>query len=221
MIQKVILILKELMSSPFISIIVLSSFLLSVISVGLHGISSSSLNSYIHKRFAMSIPPNTIKVAPRRTRSSLLFSFETEPSRPLTAGTLKRMRGMKGVKTVSPVASLDIPLQARLSYLAFRYRSDILAFGVPYHLVRDEIRGKENHQLWRRYRQGRPIPVLVPRTILQSYNDGMARANNLPRISEKGAIGLRFRLLLGRSSLKTLEGHVAPEAVVGAAIFCH
>jgi hypothetical protein len=214
MIQKTFMILKELLSGPFINIIVLISFLLSVVAVGLHGIASSNLNSYVQKRFATSIPPNTIKVSPRQSRSRSLFSFNKEPLRPLTAGTLKRMRGLKGVKTVFPVASLDIPLQARLSYLAFQYRSDILAFGVPYHLVSSDIKGRNNRRLWKRHRQGKAIPVLVPRSILQSYNDGMARANNLPRISEQGAVGLRFKLLLGRSSLKTIKGYEESEAVV-------
>ncbi len=214
MIQRLYLVVKEIAGSRFVSIIVLLSVTMSVFAVGLFSIAGDSLSHYIHNRFASSIPPNTIRISTRQPRS--LFLFET--ARPMASAindrVIKNIRGMDGVTEVWPVSALRIPIQARVSYLGFNYRSDILAFGVPQRLVAGELAGERYRRLWRDPGRERVIPVLIPRVILRSYNDGMAASNNLPRISERGAVGFGFKLFMGRSSLRTLDGYEDMDTVI-------
>ncbi|MBP7737959.1 MAG: hypothetical protein KA369_18420 [Spirochaetes bacterium] len=214
MIQRLYLVVKEIGGSRFVSVIVLLSAVLSVFAVGLFRIAGDSLANYIHNRFASSIPPNTIRVSTRQPRTLFLFEVDRPKNVVISDRTLQRVRAMEGVTEVLPVSALRIPIQARVNYLGFSYRTDILAFGVPRQLVGTELAGERYKKLWKDSSKERVIPVLLPRSILQSYNDGMAAANGLPRISERGAIGFGFKLYMGRSSLKTLEGYDDMDAVV-------
>jgi len=213
-IQRLYLGVKEIAGSRFVSVIVLLSAVLSVFAVGLFRIAGDSLAHYIHNRFASSIPPNTIRVSTRQPRTLFLFEVDRPAGVVITDQTLRRIRAMEGVAEVLPVSALRIPIQARVNYLGFSYRTDILAFGVPRRLVGAELAGERYKKLWKDSSGERVIPVLLPRSILQSYNDGMAAANGLPRISERGAIGFGFKLYMGRSSLKKLDGYDDMDAVV-------
>jgi hypothetical protein len=214
MIQKVYLIIREVAGGRLISLIVLLAVALSVFSVGLFRATGDGLVAYVRDRFASSIPPNTVRISMKQPRS--LFLFETDgPKKPaITDRTIGKIRAMAGVIGIVPVSSLRIPVQARVSYLGFKYRSDLLAFGVPYRLVANELAGERYRRLWLHPAREKIIPVLVPRTILRSYNDGMAGPNGLPRISERGAVGFGFSLLMGKSSLRTLPGYEEAEAVI-------
>jgi hypothetical protein len=214
MIQKAYLVLKELTGSRFISCIVLLSVVLSVFAVGLYRIAGDSLAHYIHDRFATSIPPNTIRVSTQQPRSRFLFEVEKPKTMIITDRVLKRIWDLGGVTEVYPVSALRIPIQARISYMGFYYRSDVLAFGVPYRLVAGELAGERYRKIWKDPEREKVIPVLVPKYILQSYNDGMAAANGLPRLSEQGAVGFGFRLLMGKSSIRALDGHAESDAVI-------
>jgi len=212
--QKLYLIAKELAGSRFISAVVLLSVFLSVFAVGLYRVAGDGLTRYISGRFASSIPPNTIRVSTRQPRSSFIFELKRPPAPGIGDRTLRAIVRMGGVAEIHPVAALRIPVQARVSYLGFNYRSDVLAFGAPYRLITGDLAGGRYRRLWRDPESEKVVPVLVPRAILRSFNDGMAAANGLPRISERGTVGFGFRLLLGKSSIRALEGHAESDAVV-------
>ncbi len=214
MIQRLYLVLKELAGSRFISLIVLLSIALSVFAAGLFRIIGDNLENYVHNRFASSIPPNIIKVSIRQPSSAFLFELNAPASPGMSDWMMRKISNMAGVKDIFPVSALKIPLQAEVKYLGRGYRSDILAFGVSYQMVAGEIPGERFRRLWKEPEKEKTVPVLVPRTILHSYNDGMAAANGLPRISEQGAVGFGFRLLLGKSSVKKLPGFVESDAVI-------
>jgi len=214
MIQRLYLVFKELGGSRFISAIVLLSIALSVFAAGLYRIIGDNLENYVRNRFASSIPPNTIKVSTRQPSSMFLFELNEPKSPGIDDKVLHKIRTMEGVKEIYPVSALKIPLQAEIRYLGSGYRSDILAFGVSYPMVAGEIRDERFRRLWKEPEKEKMVPVLVPRNILHSYNDGMAEANGLPRISEQGAVGFGFRLLLGKSSVKRVPGFVESDAVI-------
>jgi ABC-type lipoprotein release transport system permease subunit len=214
MIQKAYLVVKELAGSMFISAIVLLSVFLSVFAVGLYRLAGDGLARYVNDRFAASIPPNTIRVSTRQPRSLFLFEVERPAAAGISDRTLRRIERLGSVTEINPVAALRIPIQARVSYLGYNYRSDILAFGVPYRLIAGDLAGARYRKLWNDPAREKVIPVLVPRTILRSFNDGMAGANGLPRVSERGMVGFGFRLLMGKSSIKVLDGHEETDAVV-------
>jgi hypothetical protein len=214
MIQKIYLVLKEIAGSRFISAIVLLSVVLSVFAVGLYRIAGDSLAHYIQDRFASSIPPNTIRVSTRQPQSQFLFEVDKTNAQVISDRIVRRIWAIGGITEIYPVSALRIPIQARVSYMGYDYRSDILAFGVPYRLVAGELTGERYRKIWKDPARERVIPVLVPRNILQSYNDGMAAANGLPRLSERGAVGFGFRLLMGKSSIKALNGFEEMDAVI-------
>jgi hypothetical protein len=214
MMQKLYLVLKEAVGGKFISAIVLLSVVLSVFAVGLYRIVGDSLSRYVNDRFASSIPPNTIRVSTRQPRSLFLFEVDKPKTTVITDRVLAKMRSMDGVIEIFPVSALRVPLQARVSYMGLPYRSDIIAFGVPYSLVGGDIADARYRRIWADPAKEMTVPVLVPRAILQSYNDGMAPSNNMPRMSERGALGFGFRLLVGKSSLKTIEGFEESDAVI-------
>ncbi len=214
MIQRLYLMAREFAGSRSISLIVFFSIALSVFAVGLYRAVGDGLTAYVNKRFATSIPPNTILVSTRQPRSRFIFEVEREVAAGISDSVLRRIRGMTGVTDVEPVAALRVPLQAMVSYLGFNYRSDILAFGAPYRLVKDEISDGRLRKEWNSPSPGGSVPVLVPRNMLRSYNDGMAAPNKLPRLSERGAVGFGFRMLVGKSSLRSLEGFVETDAAI-------
>jgi len=58
------------------------------------------------------------------------------------------------------------------------------------------------------------IPVLVPKALIDSYNNGLAAANGLPEIAPDKLSGLRFKLSFGRSSVSTIEGAYDSSSVI-------
>ncbi len=216
MIQRLYLTLREIFSGIFISLVVFCSVASAVIVAGVFTVLTGSFNSYIDRRFMTSIPPNTIRVTPKPGRSVLLFQVKDPGQRIISERTIARIRSLKGVASVEPVLPLATPLQAQISFMGLGYKTDILAMGIPDSLALKDVTLPMGRQLWKSAEDdpGRPVPVLVPRGILQAYNDGMAGPNNLPRLSEKGAVGIRFRLLVGYSSIRTLEGYLDRNAIV-------
>ena len=74
MINRIYLIIKELGGGKFISFIVFSVILLSVVAILSFSILSGNFNNYINKKFASAIPPDVIKVKPGESKSIFLFS---------------------------------------------------------------------------------------------------------------------------------------------------
>jgi len=214
MIQRAYLILKEIFSSRFISLIVFFSILTSVFSAGLFEIIGSNFNSYINIRFASSIPPNTMKIVPKKGKTFLLFQFSDPDSIKLNDAALKKIRRINGVRTIYPVMTARVPMQARISLFTFRYRTDLLSIGVPYKLVKDDIKGSDYRRMWKNPSFEGEIPVLIPDSVLSAYNDGMAEPNGLPKISESSATGLGFQLFFGHSSIKSFNEYNEVSATV-------
>ncbi len=215
MIQKPLLVLKEIFSGRFISLIVFCSIFASVISAAFFYIAGSNFSDYIDRRFASVIPPNTMKVSPLQKETGVLFFKSKDPSvKQLDGQAVSKIRRMDGIKSVYPVMASAIPMQAKISFFGLNYRTDLSALGVPYRYISRDLKSGEARRRWSSGDFDGEMPVLIPETILNAYNDGMADANNLPRISAKAAEGMSFSLAFGRSSIKELEDHVITRASV-------
>lgn len=213
MIQRVILIFRESLSTPFLSMVVALAITAAVTTAGTFYITGKNFNHYINRRFASSLPPNTIKVIPKEGKTVLFFKFQDSSVKQLDAKSLRAIRRLKGVKDVVPFLALKIPMQARISLFSLSYRSDLMSIGIPYRYLKKDI-SREFRPLWQKPDLEKRIPVILPRAILNIYNQGMAEANNLPKLSEQSVIGLNFLLLFGRSSLKQLEDYSQTTAVI-------
>jgi len=213
MIQRVILIFRESLSTPFLSMVVALAIAAAVTTAGTFYITGKNFNHYINRRFASSLPPNTIKVIPKEGKTVLFFKFQDSSVKQLDEKSLRAIRRLKGVKDVVPFLALKIPMQARISLFSLSYRSDLMSIGIPYRYLKKDI-SREFRSLWKKPDLEKRIPVILPRAILNIYNQGMAEANNLPKLSEQSVIGLNFLLLFGRSSLKQLEDYSRTTAVI-------
>jgi hypothetical protein len=67
---------------------------------------------------------------------------------------------------------------------------------------------------WNRGTHEKGIPVLVPKALIDSYNNGLAAANGLPEIVPDRLSGLKFKLSFGRSSVASYEGAFDSSSVV-------
>ena len=213
MIQKAIILVKEIFNGKAISLIVFFVILACAVSAGFFYIAGENFNEYIDKRFAAEIPPNTVKVSPKSSGAGFLSTRNTR-TRPLNEAALRRIRNMPGIKIVYPVMATTVPMQARISIFGFSYRSDLLCLGVPFDFVKNDIPERRSQRNWQRPDLKNEIPVLIPQTILNAYNDGIAPANSLPRLSRNAANGLRLNLTFGRSSLRELDDYEIIEGVV-------
>ncbi|PKL40017.1 MAG: hypothetical protein CVV44_07310 [Spirochaetae bacterium HGW-Spirochaetae-1] len=214
MMQRIYLIIKELLSGRFISLIVFFAITTSVFTAGFFTVTGNAFNKYINTRFSSAIPPQTIKVSPPERKNLLFFRFGRTGAPFLDDRGLGKIKKISGVTGIYPVLTAHVPMQARISLFGLNYQIDLLALGVPYALVKDDMPLAGDRALWNRKLFDVEIPVLLSDSILQAYNDGMAEPNGLPRISREQAMGLRFNLYFGQSSIRRLEKPVSLSAKV-------
>ncbi|HON14848.1 MAG TPA: hypothetical protein PLA51_00045 [Spirochaetota bacterium] len=212
MIQKIYLILKELAGNKFISFIVFSVITISVIITISFLVISSNFNSYIKHNFATSIPPDEILV--KQGKSKGFFLFSENSGRPIDEEALKKIKSLKGVEKINPVIAVAVPTSATISFFTFNYRSDLICAGADYKFVEKNLTTPEIRQAWKRGDYEKGIPVLVPIALIDSYNNGLAAANDLPEIVPEKIAGLKFRITFGLSSLSYLPGYFEKQAII-------
>ncbi len=212
MINKIYLIFKELGGGKFISFVVFCVILLSAVSIISFSILSDNFNNYINKNFASSIPPDEIKVKPGESRS--IFLFSTGSGREINAATVKRISAINGVAKVDPVMAVTVPSSATIYFFSFQYRTDLICAGASYKFVESDLKSREMKDAWIKGTHEKGIPVLVPKALIDSYNNGLAAANGLPEIVPERLSGLKFKLSFGRSSVASYEGAYDSSSVV-------
>jgi len=212
MLSKLYLIKKELSGGKFISFIVFCVILLSVSAIVSFNILSENFNNYIKNNFASAIPPDEIKVKPGESKS--IFLFSTGTGKELNSAAVKRIAGIPGVKKVDPVMAVTVPTSATIYFFSFQYRTDLICAGASYKFVEKDLKNKEMRDAWISGTHEKGIPVLVPKTLIDSYNNGLAAANGLPEIIPDKLSGLKFKLSFGRSSVSAHEGSYDSSSVV-------
>lgn len=212
MLSKLYLIKKELGGGKFISFIVFCVILLSVSAIISFNVLSENFNNYIKNNFAAAIPPDEIKVKPGESRSVFLFSTGT--GKELNGTAINRIANLPGVKKVDPVMAVTVPTSATIYFFSFQYRTDLICAGASYKFVEKDLKNKEMRDAWIKGTHEKGIPVLVPKTLIDSYNNGLAAANGLPEIVPEKLSGLKFKLSFGRSSVNAYEGAYDSSSVV-------
>jgi ABC-type lipoprotein release transport system permease subunit len=212
MISKIYLILKEMAGSKFISFVVFCVILLSASAIISFNILSDNFNNYINNRFASAIPPDEIKVKPGETRS--LFLFSPVAGKVIDTGAVNQLRAIQGVRSVDPILALTIPSSATIYFWSFQYNTDLIFAGASYAFVEKELKTAEMRNAWKTGKHEKGVPVLVPRGLIDSYNNGLAAANNLPEIVPEKLTGLKFRVSFGKSSVSRLNDAFDSSSVV-------
>ncbi|HNX24131.1 MAG TPA: hypothetical protein PKG60_08775 [Spirochaetota bacterium] len=212
MLSKLYLIKKELGGGKFISFIVFCIILLSVTAIISFNVLSENFNNYIKNNFASSIPPDEIKVKPGESKS--LFLFSTGTGKELNSAAINRIARIPGVKRIDPVMAVTVPTSATIYFFSFQYRTDLICAGASYKFVEKDLKNKEMRDAWIKGSHEKGIPVLVPKALIESYNNGLAAANGLPEIVPDKLAGLKFKLSFGRSSVSAYEGAYDSSSVV-------
>lgn len=213
--QKIRLIIKEVFSGGFITVIVLFSILFSVFLLGVFGIVKDTIDKNIIGRMENSIPPNIIKVGPRANRGSFLkLIFKRVSGEVLTEEALKEFEKISGIKKIYPVQASHIPMQAVISIFGLTYRTDLVCVGVPYDFLDSDIKKRVEKNKWDNWKNFQELPVLIPLFFLEAYNNSMADPNGLPRISQDMAVNRVVQIIFGKSSIKTVEGATTENARV-------
>jgi len=216
MLSKLYLIIKELSGAKFITFIVFSVILLSVSAILFFNILSDNFNRYIKNNFASSIPPNEIKVKSGESKSPFLFS--TGSGKELDNAAINRISKISGVKKVETVIAVTVPSNATIYintiFKSFQYQSDLICAGATYKFIENDIKSKEMRTAWLNGVHEKGIPVLVPKALIDSYNNGLAAANGLPEIVPDKLSGLKFKLSFGKSSVATLQGAYDSSSVI-------
>jgi ABC-type lipoprotein release transport system permease subunit len=212
MISKLYLTLKEMAGSRFISFVVFCVILLSVSAIISFNILSDNFNNYIRNKFASAIPPDEIKVKPGETRS--LFLFSPAAGKVIDSKAVSQLRNINGVKSVDPILALTIPSSATIYFWSFQYNTDLICAGASYNFVEKDLKTAEMRAAWKSGTHEKGIPVLVPRGLIDSYNNGLAAANNLPEIVPEKLSGLKFRVSFGKSSVARLNEAFDSSSVV-------
>lgn len=214
--QRVYLIIKEIISSRFISFIVLFAIILSVAATGAFLLVIENSNRYINENFASSIPPNMIKVSPKEMPSLGLFKFALRRPKEsvLSEKSLAKIASQSGVEAIYPIQTSQIPMQAVVSIFGLNYRTDLITIGLSYPYISEDIKDKKLKKLWQNWKPGRELPILIPKVIFNAYNNSLADANGLPKITESMAVGQHILVLFGKSSIKAIPGFAVENARV-------
>jgi hypothetical protein len=116
-VQNAFLMLREVVSQRFISIIVFLSIVIAGFCYASFDIIGANFNRYINEKFATSIPPNTIKVTPRPvpTVGILGFALRRPEGSVLNDKYLEKIVRLPGVRQIHPFMSVQIPVQALIS----------------------------------------------------------------------------------------------------------
>ncbi len=212
MLSKLYLIRKELGGAKFISFVVFCVILLSVSAIVSFNMLSENFNNYIKNNFASAIPPDEIKVKPGEGKS--IFLFSTGTGKELNAAAISRISSIHGVKKVDPVLAVTVPTSATIYFFTFQYRTDLVCAGASYKFVESDLKSREMKDAWIKGSHEKGIPVLVPKALIDSYNNGLAAANALPEIVPDKLSGLKFKLSFGRSSVASQQGAYDSSSVV-------
>jgi putative ABC transport system permease protein len=125
----------------------------------------------------------------------------------LDDAAVQRLRQIPGVAAAFPRLSLRIPAVTRYSGLFFgreiRMGLEVVGLGISPELI-----GADAKLSFQDPGDGKPIPVIVNRRLLEIYNKVFAPQRGLPTLTDSMLIGFQFPIELGRSYVagKTLPG---------------
>ena len=126
--------------------------------------------------------------------------------------TVEKLRKVRGVSAAYPKMQLRIPAVTRYNGLFFgreiHMGLEIVGVGLMPELV-----GTDAHAPFEDEGEGKPIPVVINRRLLELYNKVFAPQRGLPTLTDTMLIGFQIPIELGRSYV---AGKTLPNASEGA-----
>lgn len=151
-------------------------------------------------RVVSSLPITHLTVVPRAFSLSVL-RFES-PFSTLDERAVERIAGIEGVERVMPMAGLRVPAQLRADIFGQGFVTDTGVFGIERALVEDQLPADQA------FVEGAPgpIPAVISGDLIDMYNTGFAKANDLPQLTPEILRGRSATLYLGSSSFNPRAG---------------
>ncbi len=145
-------------------------------------------------RVVSSIPITHIVVVPKAFSLSIL-RFES-PLSSLDDQAAERIAALDGVDRVMPMAGLKLPAQMRASFFGRGFVTDTGVFGIEPDLVVDQLPEDSGFDA----EVTGVIPAVISSDLIDMYNTGFAKANDLPQLTMQILNGQRATLIVGSSS---------------------
>lgn len=161
-------------------------------------------------RVVSSLPITHLTVVPRSFSLSVL-KFES-PFSSLDPEAVERIAGLPGVEEVLPMAALKLPAQLRARFFGQGFVTDTGVFGIEPALVIDQVPPEAGFaEDTTTAPAGGPFPAVISEDLIDMYNTGFAKTNDLPQLTPEILSGQEAILYLGTSSFRP-----GPEAGVRA-----
>ncbi|HUP01041.1 MAG TPA: ABC transporter permease [Gemmatimonadota bacterium] len=161
-------------------------------------------------RVVSSLPITHLTVVPRAFSLSVL-RFES-PFSSLDQGAVVRIASIEGVERVMPMAGLGLPAQLRARFFGQGFVTDTGVFGIEPALVADQLPPEAGFasgvaaQGATGAAADEPIPAVISADLIDMYNTGFAKANDLPQLTPEILRGQDAVLILGSSSFNPRPG---------------
>lgn len=161
-------------------------------------------------RVVSSLPITHLTVVPRSFSLSVI-KFES-PFSSLDPEAVERIAGLPGVAEVLPMAALKLPAQLRARFFGQGFVTDTGVFGIEPALVVDQVPPEAGFADDTAVTPaGGPYPAVISEDLIDMYNTGFAKTNDLPQLTPEILSGQEAILYLGTSSFRP-----GPEAGVRA-----
>jgi len=148
-------------------------------------------------RIVSSMPITHVTVVPRSFSLSILKL--DSPFSMLDEAAVERIERVEGVERVMPMAALGIPAQLRASFFGQGFVTDTGVFGIDRRLVAEAL---PDDVAFAGPSADGSIPAVISEDLIDMYNTGFARANDLPRLTPQVLRDQDARLYLGTSSFR-------------------
>ena len=162
-------------------------------------------------RVVSSLPITHLTVVPRSFSLSVI-RFDS-PFSSLDPGAVERIERLPGVERVLPMAALKLPAQLRARFFGQGFVTDTGVFGIEPALVADQLPAEAGFadESAAEPRGRTPFPAVISADLIDMYNTGFAKTNDLPQLTPEILAGQEAILYLGTSSFRP-----GPEAGVRA-----
>ncbi|MGH7550329.1 MAG: ABC transporter permease [Gemmatimonadota bacterium] len=154
----------------------------------------------IMDRVVSSLPITHLTVVPRAFSLSVL-RFES-PFSTLDETAAERIAAIEGVERVMPMAGLRVPAQLSADFFGQGFVTDTGVFGIETALVEDQL---PSDAAFHADATG-PVPAVISGDLIDMYNTGFAKANDLPQLTPEILRGRDAMLHLGSSSFNPRAG---------------
>jgi ABC-type antimicrobial peptide transport system permease subunit len=147
-------------------------------------------------RVVSSLPITHLTVVPRAFSLSVL-KIES-PFSSLDDGAVERIAAIQGVERVMPMAGLRLPAQLRARFFGQGFVTDTGVFGIEPELVADQL--GEGAGFVALEGAGGPVPAVISADLIDMYNTGFAKSNDLPQLTPEILRDQAAMLSIGSSS---------------------